>query len=476
MWDSLLNYTPAQAFFWERAPPRTEYAAAFANVILIGLVFFLLIRLARRIAARYGTAGFVFASLLLILITLPAGKSLARLIMSRSTGWDLKLVMGMLALLPAAAAVLARRRFLALASTVLVTLSPLILIEAVLSISRCSTDRSADYAERPLAPLLPRTQLPRIVWIVFDELDYRLSFPDRPSDVPMPSFDRLRKESLFAENALPPAPDTIPSVPSLLAGKSLVLSEGPGSAPALLERIATGGQPNIFASVHRRGANAAVVGWYLPYCRLFSQDLAACSFHEMENALSRPASTFQESLIIQQQSLFAYGHRSLLGTSPRSKQRIDMLNSMHESALRDVANPALNLILLHFPVPHAPYLYDPFSHTFPKRYLGVGSYFDGLVLADVYLSDLRQAMTGAGLWDTTTVLVTSDHSDRTSMSVDGKKDPRVPFLLKMAGQSKGQEYTYLLPTVVTKPLLEAILDRKIATSEDAVNWLNSHSK
>ena len=85
-------------------------------------------------------------------------------------------------------------------------------------------------------------------------------------------------------------------------------------------------------------------------------------------------------------------------------------------------------------------------------------------------------MISAGLWDKTTVLVSSDHPDRTSLFVDGREDKRVPFLLKLAGQTSGVTYEPLLQTVVTKPLLEAIMEGKVTTPEDAVSWLTAHPK
>ena len=85
-------------------------------------------------------------------------------------------------------------------------------------------------------------------------------------------------------------------------------------------------------------------------------------------------------------------------------------------------------------------------------------------------------MTTAGLWDKTTVLVTSDHPNRSSMSVDGKSDPRVPFLLKLAGQISGLTYRPILRTVVTKSLLVAILNREITTPEEATLWLTAQTK
>ncbi len=468
LWDGLLNYTPAQGFFFERAPPRMEYAATFVNVIVLGLIFFLLIRLARRLRTPYASLP------ILALIALPAGKSLVRLIANRFPDADLRLVIGALTLLLALAAFIARRRFFHFASAFLVTLSPLIPIEAVVSVSRSWTGSAAAYADGPLATRAPHAALPRVVWIIFDELDYRLSFPDRPSNVSMPAFDRLRAGSLFAENAISPSHATSQSVPSLITGIKVDRFEAQGPRTALQNGVAAASQPTIFSRVHAIGGNAAIAGWYLPYCLLYSQDLAACSSYYLENQLNEIGSSFLETLAIQQQSLFAYGSRSLLGESPRAKHRLAMMNSIREAAVRDVADPSLDLVFLHLPVPHAPYRYDRVSATFPKRYLGAGTYLDNLALADVYLRDLRDAMIAAGLWDTTTVLVSSDHPDRSALFVDGKEDPRVPFLLKLAGQTTGRTYESLLPTIETKPLLEAILDGAIHTPEDAINWLTTH--
>lgn len=477
LWDALLNYTPAQSFYLEYAPPRREYAAAFASVILTGLAFFLLIRAARWIATRYGTAGVIWGTVpILAVIALPPAKSIVRLLQNRFEDVDLSLVAGAFAFLLAAVALIARRRFFQFASAFLAMLSPLVLIEAVLSVSRFSSDSSAAFADGPYAPRIPHTPRPRIVWIIFDELDYRLAFPDRASSLAMPTFDRLRAGSLFAELAVSPAPDTMPSVPSLITGVPFHEIEAQGPRTALWDGVSASARPTIFSRVHAQGGNAAIVGWYIPYCRLYAHDLVACSSHDLESELNEAGSSFLDSVSLQLQSLFAYGYRSVLGESPRAQHHLAMMDSIHRDALRDAADPSLDLVFLHLPVPHAPYLYDRASASFPKRYLGTGTYLDNLALADAYLRDLRDAIITAGLWDATTVVVSSDHPDRSSVSVDGKEDPRVPFLLKLAGQRAGVTYSPLLHTIVTKPLLEAILDGDIHTSEDAVKWLTAHPK
>jgi arylsulfatase A-like enzyme len=110
-----------------------------------------------------------------------------------------------------------------------------------------------------------------------------------------------------------------------------------------------------------------------------------------------------------------------------------------------------------------------------RRNAGAKSYSDSIALADVFLGDIRTAMTRVGLWDTTTVLVSSDHANRVAKLFDGKEDPRVPFLLKLAGQTSAVTYTAPLQTVVSKALLETILARQVNTPEEAVSWLQTHS-
>ncbi len=470
-WDGLVNYTSSQTVLLDHLPWRTQYAAAFLNVLLIGCLFYPLIRLARWMAVRYGTAGLLLASFpLLILAAAFPAKALVRLALNRIPDVGVTTAAGILAVALAGLALLARKRFLGVLSTVLVTTSPLIVVEAVLSILHCWTDHSAAFANGVLAPRQASPSVPRVVWIIFDDLDYRLTFLDRPANTPMPEFDRMRDHSFFADNAFSPASYTLLSVPSLIAGKVLSTIASPDLGTVLFDGTPAGAQSNIFSTTHALGANAAVVGWYLPYCRLFAKDLVSCSSHTIENELSQPDSTFSASLITQLRSLFAYGYRSALGSAPRARGRIVMINEMHGAAIKEAADPSVNLVFLHLPVPHSPYLYDRFSYTFPTRHLSFGSYQDNLALADNFLGDIRQAMTDAGLWDSTTVLVSSDHPIAEAPDVDGKSDKRVPFLLKMAGQKSGLRYEPPIATVLTKALLEDILGGKVATPEDAERW------
>jgi hypothetical protein len=82
-------------------------------------------------------------------------------------------------------------------------------------------------------------------------------------------------------------------------------------------------------------------------------------------------------------------------------------------------------------------------------------------------------MESAGNWDSTTVLLSSDHPYREAKSLDGKSDLRVPFLLKLAGQSEGLSYSAEFNTILTHDLLLAILKGELSTAE-VVPWLDQH--
>jgi hypothetical protein len=131
----------------------------------------------------------------------------------------------------------------------------------------------------------------------------------------------------------------------------------------------------------------------------------------------------------------------------------------------------LNLIFVHFPIPHDPYLSGRPPRGKSLFYSSVGQYFDSLELVDRTLGVLRRELEAAGLWTQSTILVSSDHSHRRSRVIDGKTDPRVPFLLKLAGVSQPVTFAGHVHTVWSKDLLLEILRGKISTQDEVLAWL-----
>lgn len=101
-------------------------------------------------------------------------------------------------------------------------------------------------------------------------------------------------------------------------------------------------------------------------------------------------------------------------------------------------------------------------------------YKDSLTLADVLLGEVRAEMVRLHAWDDSTILVTSDHPYRESRNLDGKADPRVPFLLKFPRQDTSVLYSRPLHTLVTRELLDSVFRGEVSSPEDAVEWFSRH--
>jgi hypothetical protein len=154
---------------------------------------------------------------------------------------------------------------------------------------------------------------------------------------------------------------------------------------------------------------------------------------------------------------------------------------IREAVLRSVVDARLNLVFVHWNVPHLPVIYDAAKDDFSTN--STNTYVDNLKLVDRTARDIRLTLENAGLWDSSTILMTSDHPLRgynIRQSMMGPPQgtytqaPTVPFLLKMAGQKRGITYDSPMQTVVTKDLLLAIMKGEITQPEQVAAWLNTH--
>lgn len=127
-------------------------------------------------------------------------------------------------------------------------------------------------------------------------------------------------------------------------------------------------------------------------------------------------------------------------------------------------------MLAHFPTPRAPHINDRRTGQFTRKNSTEQAYWDSLALADRTLGAMRAAMEKAGVRDSSIVLATSDHSNRTP--VIDKLDKRVPFLLKPAGSKEGLEFGEAFNTVLAHDLMLAMLNGQVVTVQQAAEWLN----
>jgi hypothetical protein len=406
-----------------------------------------------------------------------------------------------------------REKLVKLVTALLLIGSPFVLFTFGSATSQWMKFKSGNGFQEVNAP--PLTQRSgsgrRVVWIIFDEMDFRLSFLDRPSSVRLPAFDRLRNEAIFAENAYPPGGDTVLSLPALITGRLISKSHRTAANELMLtfadnnQTAPWSTQPNVFSRAKEMGFNSALAGWYHPYCRIIGKSLSRCSWETMSAAFlpdeaiaslvsrSRKVGVGTSMLGIGETALMPELVRVFMesrqGRVSRSHD-FENYTNIHREAMRWVGDADLQLILLHYPIPHPPGIYDRSTHDF--SFDSSSDYLGNLALADRTLAELRQQMERAGLWESTTVLVTSDHrlrADRvwrhsviwqpTFTKVDplvfnSVRDERVPFILKMAGGKTALRYEPTFNTVLSHDLILAVLSGELAKESDVVSWLNQN--
>jgi len=310
----------------------------------------------------------------------------------------------------------------------------------------------------------------RVLWIIFDETDFRLAFEKRPVGTALPEFDRLRAESLFADHAFPPGSSTIISMPALITGQRLSAVEVNDCDLALTPAdtgltVDWSTVPSVFSKAHELGVNTALVGWYHPYARLLGGSLNYCSWYPFPGFELARAATFGTSILQQIASLTGHMHIRQLFINTCQ----DSLKDSFEVA----GNPAYGLILLHLPPPHLPGVYLPAQNTFTC--LGIEppvGYFNNLMLADRELGAVRRTMETDGQWDKTWVILSADHWWRQSQLYEGISDHRVPFLVKSPGVSGSITYSHQFNTVLTHDLILAMLRGQVTNQAGVATFLD----
>ena len=336
----------------------------------------------------------------------------------------------------------------------------------------------------------------RVLWLIFDEMDQRLAFEDRPAGVFLPELDSFRNKALYSSNAYPPAGETDLSLPSLITGKTV--SEVETIRPnELLIKTSDENQivgwstvPNVFSKAYDMGINTALIGWYHPYRRIIGGSLTSCSWNPGELT----EITFSEAMFIQFGFLIKsiplteycdYLERFYVLDKLKQKYYIESYLELLNDSIKAAVNNDLGLILVHLPVPHPPGYYDRVRKDFSLKGC---SYLDNLALADQTLGKLRHTMENSDMWDNTTVIVTSDHwlrrnnwdqkklwvNESNSTSFYKGNDYRIPFMIKLAGQKEGLNYDQAFNTVLTHDLIIAILDNEISNPEDVVKWIDNN--
>lgn len=407
------------------------------------------------------------------------------------------------------------RRALPGLRTFFLVLSPLFIVFLVQGVVSYYGSASARGASQVAGMLPDGISRYRVIWVLFDELDYRLLFEARPDRIQLPHFDALRRSSLFADHVESPAPNTTTSLPSLLLAKTIPENEdiNLASRPVRVrfegcsQFVPITQQQNVFRQARDLGFDTAVSGWYHAYCRMFGSDLSACATSAGTGMALIPQKLLRDQPFLYKAAFLAnWQARSLplaqrlqwISTMPDQSRYAREMHIMQTrfavgrgiAMLRD---RNLDFVLLHLPVPHPPGIWDGNTRSFstsPQL-----NYVDNLVLADRTLGEIRRVLEKNGDWDQSIVLVSSDHPYRPNLWLTGPtatllskpafsemtqdtrltRQPYIPFFFKLPGQKTGIDYHRPFNSVLSANLLLAALQGQIRTPAEAVRWLDMHA-
>jgi hypothetical protein len=320
----------------------------------------------------------------------------------------------------------------------------------------------------PLARTPP--SLRRVVWIVFEELDQRITFEARPTNLELPELDRLRRESVYADAARPPAGAPEISMPALITGRPVVAVTP--TNPNDLELTFSDGRaarwsahPNVFSRARALGYDTAMIGWHLPYPRVLGASLGVADWRPSDGHEGARGDTFSQTLGNQWASLAPpLNVRRLLS------RRVAELGDL---AIRTAGDGRFGLVLLHLPLPRPPGIYDRATRSLTTwNFSGAGGeYFDNLALADRLLAELRRSIERGDLGDRTWIVVSSAEWWRAAKRYDGQVDHRVPFLVRPPDGGRPTHADAPFNTLAAHDLALAILRGSIRDTADAAAWL-----
>lgn len=383
--------------------------------------------------------------------------------------------------------VVRERAFLVFAGRIGLIFSPLVL---VLSLPFLQAVPPGHPLPIPLVTPKPGLRAGPVLLFIFDEWDYSWTFPYRPAGMRLPELDRFVQENITFQRAYPPTNETIRSIPSLLIGKPvLALRTAPGSDLRLQLEEGSG---------WTRWSETPD----LPY-RLGTLGLRTCfinHFHrfDQEYLRSRPLLEIRRTPYFTEWETGATRYQTLSGSLLRQwvcllenipggnyllnhAGKVNSVPNVYRHALREtleaISSRRFDLVVVHWPIPHAPVIADPDTGELSERPTPKGlRLLTNLHLLDRTLGQIRRALEAQGLWESATLILTSDHWQRYAADPRQGLPPtepgvpesghRVPLLIKCPALQGPRNVTAPVNNVLVAPFVEAVLTGK--SSPEAV--------
>jgi hypothetical protein len=338
---------------------------------------------------------------------------------------------------------------------------------------------------RPAPKPLDANGHPVFVFI-FDEWSFFRS-TDRNGDL-LPFFKNLRQfreQSFYFTEARSAGVHTRVSIPGLCFQTTRQYQVGPGSTWFADEGVKkpTSQEPSIFTAARARGYETRLLGFYLPYRRIFGDSIDYC---ESTSRYVKPES-FAKYVGLRMMANLQFLPDPIsrkLEAKRRTlaiwrKQESEHWRELHErlrphirQLMRTAADQSLTFV--HFPCPHFPYIYDeegryagPFAGSVDNPY-DPAAYMRHLHYADVLAGEFLRELKAEGRFDRSMIIFTSDHSwrkDNRGGVMNTDETRHVPMMIKFPGQKQPYRVEERFPATRLQPLLEAGMTGKASEAE-----------
>jgi Sulfatase len=326
----------------------------------------------------------------------------------------------------------------------------------------------------------PARTHPLLVWIVFDELSYDQVFEHRARDLNLPSFDALRAQSTVFTNTQPAGYHTVKIIPSLLTGKVV-----DGIRYNFHNRLwvrheedhkwaPIDGAQTVFADAEHAGWRTAAVGWYNPYCAIYSDAIQNCYWtnHDMFDGLMAQNAPFWTNVytpleqVVRELKSPARADRHLCSFDVRNRYLTH--TDLQQHAFQLLHTDQADFIFFHFSVPHSPNIWSRINADYTQSC--DSSYLDNLALTDRVLGRVLSTLQASPRWSNTTLIVQGDHgwridawnwlpawTEEDDAASRGVFDQRPALLIHQPGQGQPQTVTNPWPIIQIHSVVEQVL-------------------
>lgn len=340
---------------------------------------------------------------------------------------------------------------------------------------------------------------PRILWVIFDEFDASVAFENRPASMKLPHIDHFLQETVSFRHAVSPSAHTVTAIPSLLTGISFSGVARKRESDLVLTATTGGSEysfretPNVIDWANAAGVPVTIVGWTHPYCRIFGSKLAQCAW--FENPYMSSAQTWATTLqsLSWPKAVAAQMWQEARGATadPCDETGLRNLTAMGYEGIRTtfrsivenqrtkvrefLRSGVTGLRILHLATPK-PLGVSNSPSTEASGHHGAGASFaSDYEIADSFFGEIRSLLEERGEWDSTFVILTSDHGLRSFWEEIGcmsnedrqmlahRNELSVPLMLKWPGGGSAVSVEQPVSTLILAPLVHAYLRREIRT-------------